>query len=588
MDFLDGVNRLLHRHSGPVLDKQSCRAVHRLPDWCSKGTTLQYISRTTGDAHLVRVEKVEERQQAVMIRFEQDLRTWKRVPFAEVKMFGDGTLRPLWKKAAETPTVPQKPRDFEVHHEEEQEAAAQMALPVDPTVEGVDFPPSDSELCEAQVAPGLRCGVGLAARDVLTARLPMEPTATRADDSSQTPDGPAPGNEMTPPKPKAPLVADSDWSCLTALPIPKGPPTKLGPPADVEPPVQERRVSAAEASVMPPRAPMRSGATYVRTSNTKEPVLESVEEQAVMDPYLHPGPAANSRSPAPRATDASADAGGAQAALNARGRSRSRQRDRRHGQSRPGTSAARAAVELPPDALLLAPPRKEAQEGEQSNAVHVIVPNNELDLEAATGNVPKELQQETPLRPSTLLALRAWGLKLEDVALHEPHPGHPNESAHPSAGAEKEEARKAPDSCKVTTVDLTEEQEETPPTPAKDSESTGQPIAEASRSSKASCSARSSSSSSRRDNKRSSSGSTQQKPGTRARRRPMSPQGGDRRLRVRGRGSSRTRGKRRGGERARSRGRRDRRRLDRRRRRGSSPGEHRATRGGRRHGGRRR
>ncbi|CAJ1451038.1 unnamed protein product [Effrenium voratum] len=82
-----------------------------LPDWCEKGTNLVYISKSNGQAHTVQVEKIEERQQMVVIRFDSNRKVWKRVPFIEVRKFGDGTLRPLWKKT-EVATVPQKPANF--------------------------------------------------------------------------------------------------------------------------------------------------------------------------------------------------------------------------------------------------------------------------------------------------------------------------------------------------------------------------------------------------------------------------------------------------------------------------------------------
>ncbi|CAE7664096.1 unnamed protein product [Symbiodinium pilosum] len=47
----------------------------------------------------------------VVIRFDSNRKIWKRVPFVEVRKFGDGTLRPLWKKT-EVATVPERPKDF--------------------------------------------------------------------------------------------------------------------------------------------------------------------------------------------------------------------------------------------------------------------------------------------------------------------------------------------------------------------------------------------------------------------------------------------------------------------------------------------
>merc|ERR1719502_961877 len=58
----------------------------------------------------------------VVIRFEADRKIWKRVPYMEVKRFGDGTLRPLWKKT-EVATVPSRPSNF-VDIEDDEPAAS--------------------------------------------------------------------------------------------------------------------------------------------------------------------------------------------------------------------------------------------------------------------------------------------------------------------------------------------------------------------------------------------------------------------------------------------------------------------------------
>lgn len=154
-DFLGGVNRVLHRHSGPALETRPS-ASSRLPEWCSKGAKLQYISKSRGDAHMVEVEKIEEKMQAVLIRFEQDRRTWKRVPFREVSVICDGTLRPLWKKVgADAPaTVLQKPDGFVMEEVPDSEEEANMAQPVDPA-EAFEGAMSDEELeAEANAARG--------------------------------------------------------------------------------------------------------------------------------------------------------------------------------------------------------------------------------------------------------------------------------------------------------------------------------------------------------------------------------------------------------------------------------------------------
>jgi len=123
-----------------------------LPHWVEKGTNLVYISKTKGDAHSVRVEKIEDRKQMVVIRFEQDHRIWKRVPFAEIRKFGDGTLRPLWKKS-EVATVPQKPKDFvDIETDEEEELG--MAEAVDPTAEA-DAPDENEDAAVVVMGPHL-------------------------------------------------------------------------------------------------------------------------------------------------------------------------------------------------------------------------------------------------------------------------------------------------------------------------------------------------------------------------------------------------------------------------------------------------
>merc|ERR1719237_372743 len=107
---MDRLNRVLRAQVRQPSGPSSLIAV-KLPDWCAQGCSLVYISRSNGQAHNVHVEKCEERKQMVLIRFESDRRIWKRVPYTEVKKFGDGILRPLWKKS-EVPTVPLKPVDF--------------------------------------------------------------------------------------------------------------------------------------------------------------------------------------------------------------------------------------------------------------------------------------------------------------------------------------------------------------------------------------------------------------------------------------------------------------------------------------------
>merc|ERR1740123_594017 len=109
---MNAINRVLRNQSrAPTYNNSlpKSRVLLPLPDWVEKGTSLVYISKSNGAAHSVRVDKIEDRKQTVLIRFEADHKVWKRVPFAEIKKFGDGTLRPLWKKT-EVATVPMRPK----------------------------------------------------------------------------------------------------------------------------------------------------------------------------------------------------------------------------------------------------------------------------------------------------------------------------------------------------------------------------------------------------------------------------------------------------------------------------------------------
>jgi len=72
-----------------------------LPEWLKPGSRCCYVSKSSGSTHSVKVKKIDERQQAVTIVFEQDPRTWKKVPFSECSKLGDGTLRPVWKGSSQ-------------------------------------------------------------------------------------------------------------------------------------------------------------------------------------------------------------------------------------------------------------------------------------------------------------------------------------------------------------------------------------------------------------------------------------------------------------------------------------------------------
>lgn len=122
-----------------------------LPDWVEDGANLVYISKSKGDAHQVTVAGIDKRKQMVKIRFESDRRVWKLVPFIEIKKFGDGTLRPLWKKT-EVATVPMKPKDFVEPEEEDLEPA--LAEAVDPTEAAPDDEePEDVAMVGPQLPP---------------------------------------------------------------------------------------------------------------------------------------------------------------------------------------------------------------------------------------------------------------------------------------------------------------------------------------------------------------------------------------------------------------------------------------------------
>ncbi|CAK8995380.1 unnamed protein product [Durusdinium trenchii] len=125
---MQAINRVLRQGVRPSSSSRSAIPIV-LPDWCEKGTSLVYISKSNGQAHTVTVEKIEERQQMVVIRFDSNRKVWKRVPFMEVRKFGDGTLRPLWKKT-EVSTVPERPKNF---------------VDVDDQVAGPAPKPSDAE-----------------------------------------------------------------------------------------------------------------------------------------------------------------------------------------------------------------------------------------------------------------------------------------------------------------------------------------------------------------------------------------------------------------------------------------------------------
>lgn len=75
-----------------------------LPEWLKAGTRCCYVSKTRGDTHSVKVQKIDDRHQTVTIFFEQNRQIWKKVPFSECTKTGDGTLRPVWKAPPQVAT----------------------------------------------------------------------------------------------------------------------------------------------------------------------------------------------------------------------------------------------------------------------------------------------------------------------------------------------------------------------------------------------------------------------------------------------------------------------------------------------------
>lgn len=110
-----GLNRALRLRSGQ--ESQVAPATRRqaasLPEWLKPSSRCCYVSKSNGSTHSVKVKKIDERQQAVTIVFEQDPRTWKKVPFSECSKLGDGTLRPVWKGSSQVSTCAGPPKASE-------------------------------------------------------------------------------------------------------------------------------------------------------------------------------------------------------------------------------------------------------------------------------------------------------------------------------------------------------------------------------------------------------------------------------------------------------------------------------------------
>lgn len=147
---MDSVNRLLRLNSqrGERRDAMKITA-KMLPEWIEVGNRLLYASKSNpSNSQHVKVTKIEEARQAVLVVFEVNKKIWKRVPFAEISKFGDGSLRPLWKKSeAEQPMLscPERPQGDELEDPEEPAEPAEgeeVAGPQGPPAAGgADSPP---------------------------------------------------------------------------------------------------------------------------------------------------------------------------------------------------------------------------------------------------------------------------------------------------------------------------------------------------------------------------------------------------------------------------------------------------------------
>mmetsp|Transcript_12283 Transcript_12283/g.28720 ORF Transcript_12283/g.28720 Transcript_12283/m.28720 type:complete len:172 (-) Transcript_12283:31-546(-) len=142
-DWWGGVNRALRISGGKRKETES--SVHVLPDWVQENARLVYVSRSNGESHHVLVKKIEQRHKMVFIVFEKDKKVWKRVPFKEITMMGDGALKPLWKQNIVAATVPEKPADFVAISDEEDVDADAAVAPstVGPAPQPLEEPKED-------------------------------------------------------------------------------------------------------------------------------------------------------------------------------------------------------------------------------------------------------------------------------------------------------------------------------------------------------------------------------------------------------------------------------------------------------------
>mmetsp|Transcript_124840 Transcript_124840/g.249293 ORF Transcript_124840/g.249293 Transcript_124840/m.249293 type:complete len:166 (+) Transcript_124840:84-581(+) len=151
-DWWGGVNRVL-RSSHLSKKESKGQVVHVLPDWVKVNSRLCYVSRSNGQVHHVLVKKIEERHQMVLIVFERDRKSWKRVPFSEIPRVGDGALRPLWKQSVQPQTVSNRPTDYvelddnDPAEEPPDDGGAEAEVTYGPVC-GPDLPPGPTNPCE--------------------------------------------------------------------------------------------------------------------------------------------------------------------------------------------------------------------------------------------------------------------------------------------------------------------------------------------------------------------------------------------------------------------------------------------------------
>eukprot|EP00929_Paragymnodinium_shiwhaense_P090393 TRINITY_DN50583_c0_g1_i1.p1 TRINITY_DN50583_c0_g1~~TRINITY_DN50583_c0_g1_i1.p1 ORF type:complete len:188 (+),score=48.96 TRINITY_DN50583_c0_g1_i1:110-673(+) len=109
MDSINRALRVSQRSAATTVSRMQMTAA-MLPNWIEVGHTVCYVSKSSaGMTHHVKISKIEERKQTVLVVFESNQKVWKRIPFSEISKLGDGSLRPLWKPEPVMSTVPSKP-----------------------------------------------------------------------------------------------------------------------------------------------------------------------------------------------------------------------------------------------------------------------------------------------------------------------------------------------------------------------------------------------------------------------------------------------------------------------------------------------